>query len=157
MPPGTETLPLAKGMVNIGQTVHSVGNPGASGALWVYTQGAVRAVYRKKRKAGGGELLLTLDAEIVETQSPTNHGDSGGPLVNDRGELVGVTEGGSAEGHLISTFISLNEARDFIEREYQRKFSKAWSPVARAPLRARGGAGGADVTALINALDNKEA
>ena len=157
VPAGTETLPLAKGLVNIGQTVHSVGNPGASGALWVYTQGAVRSVYRKKWKAGGGDLLLTLEAEIIETQSPTNHGDSGGPLVNDRGELVGVTEGGSAEGHLISTFISLNEARDFIEREYQRKFSKAWSPIARAPLRIRGGSGGGDITSLIASLDNKDA
>ena len=156
LPPGTEALPLAKGVVNIGQTVHSVGNPGASGALWVYTQGAVRSIYRKKWKAGGGDLLLTLDAEVVETQSPTNHGDSGGPLVNDRGELVGVTEGGSAAGNLISVFISLSEARDFIEREFQRKYGKAWSPVARAPLRLRGG-GGADVTALINALDNKDA
>ena len=53
VPPGTEALPLAKGSVNIGQTVHSVGNPGASGALWVYTQGAVRSVYRKKWRAGG--------------------------------------------------------------------------------------------------------
>jgi HEAT repeat protein/S1-C subfamily serine protease len=157
VPAGTETLPLAKGLVNIGQTVHSVGNPGASGALWVYTQGAVRSVYRKKWKAAGGELLLTLEAEIIETQSPTNHGDSGGPLVNDRGELVGVTEGGSTEGHLISTFISLNEARDFIEREYQHKFGKAWSPIARAPLRMRGGSGGGDITSLIASLDNKDA
>lgn len=156
LPAGTETLPLAKSLVNIGQTVHSVGNPGASGSLWVYTQGAVRAVYRKKWQAGGGDLLLNLDAEVVETQSPTNHGDSGGPLVNDRGEIVGVTEGGSSEAHLISVFISLNEARDFIEREYQRKFAKAWSPVGRAPLRLRGGGGG-DVTTLINALDHKEA
>src|SRR5262245_40942161 len=42
LPPGTEALPIAKGVVNIGQVVHSVGNPGASDALWVYTQGVVR-------------------------------------------------------------------------------------------------------------------
>jgi len=78
LPPGTEALPLAKGLVNIGQTVHSVGNPGASGALWVYTQGAVRSVYRKKWKAGGEGLLLTLEAEVVETQVSYQPGDSGG-------------------------------------------------------------------------------
>ena len=157
LPAGTESLPIAKGVINIGQTVHSVGNPGASGAMWVYTQGVVRSVYRKKWKSTGGDgTLTTHDAEILETQSPTNHGDSGGPLVNDRGEMVGVTQGGDSEAHLISIFISLNEARDYIEREYQRKFAKPWTPVARAPLRLRGG-GGVDVTALINALDHKEA
>src|SRR5262249_25773310 len=66
LPPGTETLPIAKSLVNIGQTVHSVGNPGASGALWVYTPGVVRSVYRHKWKVGGEHLLLTLDAEVVE-------------------------------------------------------------------------------------------
>jgi HEAT repeat protein len=114
-------------------------------------------VYRKKWvSTGGGGIQTPHDAEILETQSPTNHGDSGGPLVNDRGELVGVTQGVHSEAHLFSIFISLNEARDYIEREYLRKFAKPWAPVARAPLRIRGG-GGADVTALINALDHKEA
>ncbi len=131
IPAGTESLPLAKNAINIGQTVHSLGNPGVSGSLWVYTQGAVRAVYRKKWKAGGGDgSLLTVDSEVVETSSPTNPGDSGGPLVNDRGELVGVTEGYLQGGRQISLFISLNEARDFIERSYQRKFAKAWSAPA---------------------------
>ncbi|MFL5340144.1 MAG: HEAT repeat domain-containing protein [Gemmataceae bacterium] len=156
IPAGTETLPLAKGMVTIGQTVHSVGNPGASGALWVYTQGAVRSIYRNKWKIKLDEELVAMDSEVVETQSPTNHGDSGGPLVNERGEMVGVTEGGSAEGHLISLFISVNEARNFIEREYQRKFNKPWKPVGRSALRIRSGGGG-DVTTLINALDHKDA
>jgi hypothetical protein len=30
----------------------------------------------------------------LANNSPTNPGDSGGPLVNDKGELVGVTQGG---------------------------------------------------------------
>jgi HEAT repeat protein len=157
LPPGTEALPLAKNLPTIGQTVHSVGNPGASGALWVYTQGVVRVVYKKKWKAGDEGLLLTLEAEIVETQSPTNHGDSGGPLVNERGELVAVTEGGAGGANLVSVFISVNEARDFIQHEYSRRNGKAWNPLVRAPLRARSGASGMDVTKLINALDSKDA
>lgn len=156
LPPGIETLPLAKADVNIGQTVHSIGNPGVSDALWVYTQGAVRAVYRKKWKTAGLDLLLDCDSEVVETQSPTNPGDSGGPLVNDRGELVGVTEGYSAAGRQISIFISLNEARDFIEKTYKGKFAKAWTQPSRAPLRVRGGSSSADLTELIAALDHAD-
>src|SRR5262249_35638495 len=101
--PGTEALPLAKNNVGIGETVHSVGNAGASGALWVYTQGAVRSIYRMKWRTGGGDgSLLTVDSEVVETSSPVNEGDSGGPLVNERGELVGVTEGYNARARNIS-------------------------------------------------------
>jgi HEAT repeat protein len=157
LPPGTEALPLAKSLPSVGETVHSIGNPGASGALWVYTQGVMRSVYKKKWRTGDENLVLTLDAEVLETQSPTNHGDSGGPLVNGRGELVGVTQGGSGAGNLVSWFISLNEARDFIQREFPRKFGKAWSPLVRAPLRARSGAGAIDVTKLINGLDSRDA
>jgi len=47
VPDGVEALAVAHQSVSIGQTVHSVGNPGASGALWVYTSGTVRQVYEK--------------------------------------------------------------------------------------------------------------
>ncbi|HLW67621.1 MAG TPA: HEAT repeat domain-containing protein [Gemmataceae bacterium] len=159
IPRGTEALPIAKNLPEIGQTVHSVGNPGASGALWVYTQGVVKAVYRNKWRVRLGErdAPISMESEIVETQSPTNHGDSGGPLVNERGELVAVTEGGSMEGNLVSQFISLNETRDFVQYHFNRKFGKAWKPLVRAPMRARGGAGAVDVTKLINALDSRDA
>src|SRR4029078_12751795 len=82
-----------------GQRVHSVGNPGASGALWVYAPGVVRTFYHKKwlSKSEEGEAPSEHEADVIETQSPTNHGDSGGPLVNDRGELVGVTQGGKRD------------------------------------------------------------
>src|SRR5262249_13719073 len=126
LPPGTEALPFAKSMPDVGQIVHSVGVPGAT-SLWGYAQGAVRSIHQKKWILAP----LELDAEVIETQSPTV-GESGAPLVNGQGELVGVKVGGSAAGQVLSTFVSLKEARDFVERAYQRKLNKAWSPAGRA-------------------------
>jgi len=76
----------------------------------VYTSGTVRQVYRKKWVAGDEHKVFHLDAEIVETQSPTNAGDSGGPLVNDRAELVGVTQGGTLRGDLVNFFRLFSKA-----------------------------------------------
>src|SRR4030095_3388161 len=48
-------LPLAKESGKPGQSVHSVGNPGASDSFWVYTSGTVRTnPHSKKWKSGGG-------------------------------------------------------------------------------------------------------
>jgi S1-C subfamily serine protease len=114
LPEGVMAMRLARDSVGPGQRVHSVGNPGGSGALWVYTSGTVRQVYRKQWKAQSGDEVLDLDAQIVETQSPTNPGDSGGPLVNDRGELVAVTQGGSVKGQLLSLFIEVSEVKGLL-------------------------------------------
>src|SRR4051794_34133681 len=44
VPDGAQALPVAGEGVTPGQSVHSLGNPGGSGALWVYTPGRVRQV-----------------------------------------------------------------------------------------------------------------
>jgi HEAT repeat protein/S1-C subfamily serine protease len=111
VPDGIEALTLAKTSTSPGNPVHSIGNPGSSGALWIYTSGTVRQVYEKEWRTGPDTIH---HAKVVETQSPTNHGDSGGPLVNSRGELVGVTHGGSSTAQLLSLFIDVSEAADFI-------------------------------------------
>src|SRR5439155_4470270 len=115
LPEGALALPLARDNVSPGDRVHSVGNPGASDALWIYTSGTVRQVYKKKYRSGGGDGKPTveIEARVVETQSPTNRGDSGGPLVNDRAELVAVTQGGhfSGDARLVSYFIEVGEVQ----------------------------------------------
>jgi S1-C subfamily serine protease len=117
IPDGAQVVKLARDSASPGQRVHSVGNPGASGALWVYTSGTVRQVYHKQFRAKMGEnQLLDIDARVVETQSPTNPGDSGGPLVNDRGELLGVTQGIAPNSQLMSTFIDLSEVKDVLKK-----------------------------------------
>jgi hypothetical protein len=117
VPEGVPELPLAAESPEPGQAVHSLGNPGKSGALWVYTPGKVRQVYTKKWKAKLDERTThTFEAKVIETDSPTNPGDSGGPLVNDRGELVGVTQGGALDAQSISIFVDLSEVKRLMRR-----------------------------------------
>jgi HEAT repeat protein len=116
LPEGLQALTLARKSVIPGEQVISVGNTGASDGMWGNVSGTVRQVYKKKWLAGGLNLILNLEAKVVETQSPSNPGDSGGPLVNSTGELVGVTQGGSTQGTLLSYFIDVSEATDVIEQ-----------------------------------------
>lgn len=117
VPSGTPALSLAKASPEPGQNVHSIGNPGKSDALWVYTAGKVRQVYTKKWKAKLDErTIVSFQARVIETDSPTNPGDSGGPLVNDQGELVGVTQGGAIDAQLISIFVDISEVRRLLSR-----------------------------------------
>jgi S1-C subfamily serine protease len=114
LPLDAVALPLARESPDEGQRVFSIGNPRGSGAMWVYTPGEVRAVYHRHWKARGTKSILDLEAQVVETSSATNPGDSGGPLVNERGELIGVTQGASGEAQLISFFIDISEVRNLL-------------------------------------------
>jgi S1-C subfamily serine protease len=120
VPNDARAIPLAGDSPSPGQRLHSIGNPGASGALFLYTQGNVRQVYQKKFIAadGKGDNGFTIDAQIVETQSPVNAGDSGGPVVNDRGELVAVTQGhlNDTQARLVSIFIDVSEVRKLMAK-----------------------------------------
>jgi HEAT repeat protein/S1-C subfamily serine protease len=125
VPDGVKAIPLAENSAASLETVYSFGSPMGSGALFGSTSGTVRQVYRRKWGAMVTPgTMLEIDSQIVETQNPTFHGDSGGPLVNDRAELVGVTEGGGL-GQLMSFFIDVSEARNFIEGYFQ-KAGRQW-------------------------------
>jgi S1-C subfamily serine protease len=130
VPEGAKPLYLAQQSPSPGQQVHSIGNPGGSEALWVYTPGSVRQVYHSKFMTGGkdGEDGFQVDARIVATQSAVNPGDSGGPVVNDRGELVAVVQGHrpDTQARLVSIFIDVTEVRALLA-------SKGLSKVVHAP------------------------
>jgi S1-C subfamily serine protease len=113
VPDEISELTLASGSPQPGDRVHSVGNPGASDALWVYSSGTVRQVYQKDLQYPGGQKV---SAKVVETSSPINPGDSGGPVVNDKGELVGVTSGLHRDARLISWCIDVGEVKAFMSR-----------------------------------------
>jgi hypothetical protein len=115
VPDSAVAMALAPESVMPGNSVHSVGNPGDSGALWVYTPGKVRQVYHRKWKSRLGNDEMTFEADVVETDSATNPGDSGGPLVNDKSQLVGVTQGGSTTARLLSTFIDVSEVKVLLQ------------------------------------------
>ncbi len=121
VPSGAQALGLSPAGVAPGQTVHSIGNPGGSDALWVYTPGKVRQVYHKRWAAKAGNEEFQFEAQVIETDSPTNPGDSGGPLVNDAGELVGVTQGGALKANLLSTFIDVSEVKRFLNTQDARR------------------------------------
>ena len=48
LPADARVVPLSAAKAKPGQQVHSVGNPGASKALWIYSPGKVRQVYADK-------------------------------------------------------------------------------------------------------------
>lgn len=114
LPPGVNALPIARDSVGPGDSVHSIGNPGASGALWAYSPGSVKAVYPKTWRVIDRNREMEFSAQVVETTSPVNPGDSGGPLVNNNGELVAVTQGGVSAQGTISYFIDLSEVRKML-------------------------------------------
>jgi len=115
IPDKVEAVPVATASPDPGATTHTIGNAGKSGALFGYVKGTVRQVYQKKWEA---ELeprkIASFNARVVETDSPTNPGDSGGPLLNDKGELLGVTQGGAINAQLVSTFIDVSEVKKLL-------------------------------------------
>jgi HEAT repeat protein/S1-C subfamily serine protease len=149
VPQGIEALAIAKKSTEPGLAVHSMGNPGASGGLWVYTSGTVRQVYHMHWRS---DQVTQHEAVVVETQSPTNPGDSGGPLVNTRGELVGVTQGSRSGAQLVSIFVDCSEATDFIEKSCREKHI-TWARENRSI--SVGGTGGS-VLGMIRNLESPD-
>jgi hypothetical protein len=119
LPEHAKAITLAAASPNPGDAIESVGNPGSSDALWVYTSGTVRAVYKKQFRTGAGDHDFT----VVETQSPINTGDSGGPVVNAAGELVAISQAISPSGRLVSYSVDVTEVKMFM--------ASPWKP---APL-----------------------
>jgi S1-C subfamily serine protease len=135
LPPSMGELKLAADSPEPGDRLHSIGNPGVSRGLWVYTPGVVRTVVQRQITYKGGQ---TVHARVIETTSPINPGDSGGPVVNDAGELVGVTSGQLVPDEknfvsLMSFCIDVSEVRTFLEDT--RSFV---NPTTAEELRKRG-------------------
>lgn len=114
LPADVTELKLAAESADPGAALHSIGSPGDSDALWHYTQGHVKQVSKKVWRSRVARDFLRFDMRVVETQAPTNPGDSGGPVVNDQGELVAVTQGGSASASLLNLAIDVSEVRKYL-------------------------------------------
>ena len=114
IPAGTVEIPLAAESVSPGERVHSIGNPSASSAMWVYTSGTVRQVYHKQYQLDDSQQV---DAQVVETQAPINQGDSGGPVVNNNNELVAIVSATSNDSSLVSVCINVNELKSLLNGE----------------------------------------
>ncbi len=99
-----------------GQLLHSIGNPSASDALWVYTNGHVRANYFK--------TVNERRMQVVETSAPINPGDSGGPILNSQGQLVGISQSFNREGRLVSNGVDICEVIWFINKQRRQSSSE---------------------------------
>lgn len=110
IPDGVTELKLAAESAEPGERVHSVGNPGASSAYWVYSQGLVRQVAHRKI-VFPGQVIETM---LVEIQSPVNPGDSGSALVNDQGEVVAVVSATNHSAQLFGLAIDVSRVRNFL-------------------------------------------
>ena len=108
VPADVEPIKLASRSAGPGQTVHSIGNPATSMAMWLYTSGTVRQLYRREFTL---ENQQEVNAHIIETDQPINKGDSGGPVVNSKGELVAVVSAFSKTGNLVSLAIDIRELK----------------------------------------------
>jgi HEAT repeat protein len=155
VPADAQALALARAPVEAGQAVHSVGIPGVSGGMWVYTAGRVRVNHPFKWGTAGhrGEQPMIFEAQVVETDSPVNPGDSGGPLVNDRAELVGVTHGGHLEARALSLFIDVRDVTRFLEG-YSQRNSLVWNREKRS---LGGTVDPKSVSELVRYLDHSSA
>ena len=119
LPPTLRALPLADRSPRPATTVHTMGNPGASG-LWSYTKGEVRTVFDKRMAFMLEGERINVQARVIDTTNPINKGDSGGPLVNDRFEQVGVAQSISTEAQNVSTFIAVEEVWKLLEKNKLR-------------------------------------
>lgn len=129
---------LAKDGVGQGDTIHCIGNAGASGGLWNYTKGDVRNVALQRVNTGSGKDKadsFRLEARLIEHSALVNRGDSGGPVLNDAGELVGVTQGHVPDevARGISLAIDLTEVKEFLRgNKYARLTNYTPTVVASA-------------------------
>lgn len=130
LPEECEAAPLAKESPSPGERLYSVGNPGASEALFVFSTGIVRQVYRRKISYADGQVV---EARIIESQSPINPGDSGGPVVNGKGEVVGVVESRTQGAQLFNVLLDISEVKTLM-----RDAEELWAPTTAEQFFRRG-------------------
>lgn len=131
LPDGAKALTMAESSVMPSEQVASVGNPGSTDALWVYTSGTVRSVYQKQFRTGAGEYNF----KVVETQAPINSGDSGGPVLNSEGQLVAVAQAIAPNARLVSYCIDISEVKTFLASPYKLAPLPVTEVLTRAELQ----------------------
>lgn len=124
LPEDAGELALSADGCEAGDSLHTIGHPGASGgAMWVYTPGRVRAVFDKEWPDldFNRRVVNWRKAKVVLADSAVNPGDSGGPCVNGKGEVVAVVSHGKTidKGRAIQNMnahIDVSEVRAFVEQ-----------------------------------------
>jgi hypothetical protein len=119
IPDEVPVLRISEKQPEPGHCLYTVGNPGLfDTAMWQLTTGTVRQVTRKQWRYQDG---VEREADVLETQSPTNPGDSGGPVVNSEGELVAVVSGARQGVNLMTFFVDRGEILKFLAENSARR------------------------------------
>ena len=116
IPSGFVPIKLSADRVEPGEVVFTLGNPGLSLGMWVFTSGTVRQIFEQHEfQLNGGQTVV---ADLVETQNPARRGDSGGPLIDSQGHLSGVFSGFTEEAPF-SLFIDETEVKRMLAQYRQ--------------------------------------
>lgn len=102
LPDDAKSLRLAKGAPRAGQRVLVVCAAYSTKEMWTYSPGIIAgAAPRKWHDAGLGDPGFDFDCRVIQTEHFLDRGQMGGPVVNERGEVVAMHWGASAEGGTI--------------------------------------------------------
>jgi len=117
VPESAAELKLAAASAEPGEDVQTIGNPVFTTGLWVFHQGVVRQVFRRKAKLKDADF----DARVLQTQTPYNPGDAGGPVVNGKGELIGIVDGAVQGTQYVTQCIDVTEISSILKNAKKDK------------------------------------
>ena len=96
--------------LSIAEDVFAIGHP--ESYIWSFTYGVISQLRNNYKWVYDGNV--NLQADVIQTQTPSNPGNSGGPLFNDKGELIGINSFGSPGSDGLNFAIRVGEIEDFI-------------------------------------------
>ena len=112
-------LVTEKNKISIGDDVQAIGHPNEM--WWTYTRGYV-SQFRNDYEWIYEDESFTLNANVIQTQTPITTGNSGGPLFTKRGEILGLNAFGDPEFQSINFAISYDEIERFLSSLGKNQF-----------------------------------
>jgi len=124
--------------LSIAQDVFAIGHPEAY--IWSFTYGVISQLRNNNSWSYGEDEVF--NANVIQTQTPTNPGNSGGPLFDAKGKLIGINSYG-VEGQGLNFAVRIGEVNEFISEvkdgghqynivhENSVEEELLWSPVDR--------------------------
>lgn len=97
--------------LEIAQDVFAIGHPGA--LVWSFSYGVISQL--RKNYKWEYENEDEYQANVIQTQTPTNPGNSGGPLFNEKGNLIGINSFGFPDNEGLNFAVSVDEVNSFID------------------------------------------
>ena len=96
--------------LEVAQDVFAIGRPEM--LAWSFTYGVISQLRKNYNWTYSAEIEL--EADVIQTQTPSNPGNSGGPLFDDRGKLIGINSFGSPGSDGLNFAISVDEVKSFV-------------------------------------------